>query len=722
MPRYMRGFLWGKDMPIPSPADFRDRTKTNAQMREMLAELSGGILSKNYGYASIVGPAVTNINYTTADRKLNFINTLFIYSATNRYQLSTPQSVSLPANTPYRLQINTTTKTISAVNYTDPIMEGELILGFVTTSNSTLKTVDFAYAVDGVVQDQLALAQKYSDTKYGLTAKVSNSVNSQVTIDLTTKTLSFPANVLRITAKKVNLTLPATNVNIPASNGNYFLDYNTLSNTVSIKVVSESKDENDITFAILRKTSDVVTLDGIPFYNINGLVPVGAENGYLYTGTIASLNLDTVNKKLITASSGRVIYGSNFQLLPNASIDLPTANNTYRVELDLLTNIVQIIAASIPQKPMTVCFARIKLNASGYTLYGVDTYSINGVAPPSFDTFAAESKPNYALAFTSPSTLNFNFIENKIEITGNIWIPYNGNRILVAATTIELDPLRNTGYRTIIAVNPKTSKIVLGSSNGYTMPNDHIVIGGYLEHEMLFFGLKGFSVNGEVWSDAGKAKEAVSFGFSTNSEVNVDVADSYKLTDTLPYNQIRSSTVYGWYDALVAAYPDYVTKTTLGNDASGTLPIHQYRFKPKLPTSQSELVVPKIPKVMLITLHNEYMNFIYMHTLLREVCENWTSSEALTAMRYGVEFVVVPIGNPWGLDNNMRTNSNQVDVNRNFPQDWIPLGSVGDPAYSGTAALTESEAQHIYAAMQSEKPDIFYDCHSFGAYIAKLRR
>ena len=31
-------------MPIPSPADFRNRTKTNAQMREMLAEMAGSVL------------------------------------------------------------------------------------------------------------------------------------------------------------------------------------------------------------------------------------------------------------------------------------------------------------------------------------------------------------------------------------------------------------------------------------------------------------------------------------------------------------------------------------------------------------------------------------------------------------------------------------------------------------------------------------------------------
>lgn len=668
---------------------------------------------KNYTESFLPGSATftcqpSAVVYNSALKQLTVGVTTFSVSTAKESFLIASKTVDLPTTSgAYLLTYDRASATLAFKQNSDRLASDFVIGQLQYTLNATpIFTFDFAYTRDGEVIKPIT----------SRTAIASNSLNSQVTINLTDKTISWAANVLRITAPNLNITLPATTLVLPDNNGSYSLDYDVATKLVTINAASAAKLDTSVTFATLRKTTGFAEMIGIPFYNINGLVPVGAEQGHLYTGTITSLNLDTVNKKLITANSGRVIYGSNFQWLPNATIDLPTANNTYRVELDLLTNTVQIVSSSQNQKPMTVCFARLKLNASGYTLYGVDTYSINGSAPPSFDTFTLESKPNYALAFTSPSTLNFNFIENKIEITGNIWIPYNGNRILITATTIDLDPLRNTLYRTIIAVNPNNSKIVLGSSNGYTMPKDHIVIGGYLEREMLFYGLKGFSVNGEVWSDAGKVKQVPSFGFSTNSEVNVDVDDSYKLTDTLPYNQIRSNTVYGWYDALVAAYPDYITKTTLGSDASGTLPIHQYRFSPKLPTSQSELVVHKIPKVMLITLHNEYMNFIYMHTLLREICENWASSEALTAMRYGVEFVVIPVGNPWGLDNNMRTNSNQVDVNRNFPQDWIPLYAPGDPAYSGTAALSEAEAQHIYAAMQSEKPDIFYDCHSFGAY------
>lgn len=40
----MLGFLWGEKMPLPTEAEMRDRTKTNAQMREMMAQIAGNVM------------------------------------------------------------------------------------------------------------------------------------------------------------------------------------------------------------------------------------------------------------------------------------------------------------------------------------------------------------------------------------------------------------------------------------------------------------------------------------------------------------------------------------------------------------------------------------------------------------------------------------------------------------------------------------------------------
>lgn len=39
-------FLWGEKMPLPTAAEMRDRTKTNAQMREMMAQMAEGVAPK----------------------------------------------------------------------------------------------------------------------------------------------------------------------------------------------------------------------------------------------------------------------------------------------------------------------------------------------------------------------------------------------------------------------------------------------------------------------------------------------------------------------------------------------------------------------------------------------------------------------------------------------------------------------------------------------------
>src|SRR5690606_28030683 len=39
--------------------------------------------------------------------------------------------------------------------------------------------------------------------------------------------------------------------------------------------------------------------------------------------------------------------------------------------------------------------------------------------------------------------------------------------------------------------------------------------------------------------------------------------------------------VYSVYDTLVTTNPNYVTKTTLGNDSTNTYPIYKYEFKPE---------------------------------------------------------------------------------------------------------------------------------------------
>lgn len=68
-----------------------------------------------------------------------------------------------------------------------------------------------------------------------------------------------------------------------------------------------------------------------------------------------------------------------------------------------------------------------------------------------------------------------------------------------------------------------------------------------------------------------------------------------------------------------------------------------------------------------------------------------------------VELLVVPTINPDGLAAGTRGNAHGVDLNRNFPYRWRPLGG-GE--YSGPAPLSEPESRAAHRLILREQPDV----------------
>jgi protein MpaA len=67
------------------------------------------------------------------------------------------------------------------------------------------------------------------------------------------------------------------------------------------------------------------------------------------------------------------------------------------------------------------------------------------------------------------------------------------------------------------------------------------------------------------------------------------------------------------------------------------------------------------------------------------------------------ELLVVPTINPDGIAAGTRGNARGVDLNRNFPFRWRPLGG-GE--YSGTGPLSEPESRAAHHLVLREKPDV----------------
>ena len=72
----------------------------------------------------------------------------------------------------------------------------------------------------------------------------------------------------------------------------------------------------------------------------------------------------------------------------------------------------------------------------------------------------------------------------------------------------------------------------------------------------------------------------------------------------------------------------------------------------------------------------------------------------------GVELWLVDSMNPDGQLAQIRQNANGVDLNRNFPHDWGPIGQLGDSQYAGPGPASEPETQAMVAFIEQLRPDI----------------
>ena len=71
-----------------------------------------------------------------------------------------------------------------------------------------------------------------------------------------------------------------------------------------------------------------------------------------------------------------------------------------------------------------------------------------------------------------------------------------------------------------------------------------------------------------------------------------------------------------------------------------------------------------------------------------------------------VELWLVESMNPDGQAAQVRQNANQVDLNRNFPHEWGPIGRPGDGQYAGTGPASEPETRAMVAFIAQLRPDI----------------
>jgi protein MpaA len=71
-----------------------------------------------------------------------------------------------------------------------------------------------------------------------------------------------------------------------------------------------------------------------------------------------------------------------------------------------------------------------------------------------------------------------------------------------------------------------------------------------------------------------------------------------------------------------------------------------------------------------------------------------------------VNAFVVSNLNPDGLARGSRLNGHGVDLNRNFPSSWRPIGRRGDPQYAGPHPFSEPEARLAARLVHAIRPEV----------------
>lgn len=158
----------------------------------------------------------------------------------------------------------------------------------------------------------------------------------------------------------------------------------------------------------------------------------------------------------------------------------------------------------------------------------------------------------------------------------------------------------------------------------------------------------GFNIMGRGFVDFGTMPSCLA------TDANNFLPDGVSATETdsagNPAALVKYSDVVAKYDALVSAYPDYVSKQTFGNDASGTIPIYYYTFKPKYYIQHVYLQagvhgwepdpVFALAEIMYL-IANAYGG---------DLSPKVANSKELMYLRGNVAFTIVPCVNPWGFN------------------------------------------------------------------------
>ena len=151
-----------------------------------------------------------------------------------------------------------------------------------------------------------------------------------------------------------------------------------------------------------------------------------------------------------------------------------------------------------------------------------------------------------------------------------------------------------------------------------------------------------------------------------------------------------SNTQYSWtseqfvdnlYEPLRNRYPDYISRTTIGKDATGKYNMYCYEFAPE--NYETTIFINGG------THGDEGVGYFGLAKCMELIANATPENPLLYTMRQKVRFVVIPLVNVWSVSNNhSRYNGNSQDINRDYQY------------------LTQQESQNVMACFRQYANDI----------------
>lgn len=181
-------------------------------------------------------------------------------------------------------------------------------------------------------------------------------------------------------------------------------------------------------------------------------------------------------------------------------------------------------------------------------------------------------------------------------------------------------------------------------------------------------------------------------------------------------NATTTDNIYSLYDALVSQFPQWITREeNIGMSSDGIHEIRHYRLRynynavwslGEYNNNRWEEFYSWRKMLINAGTHGDEASaiwgvYFFVKALLEGDGEKWAEY-----IRSNIQIDIIPVLNPYGLDHNVRTNANGVDINRQFD----------------TTTCVEAEA--LKGVAREIQPFAFIDCHAVGTthgnYLAYL--